>query len=538
MSAATPHAQYAYRRSPDQDRRAPAHHSVVIVGAGPVGLSLAIDLAQRGRNVVLLDDSDRIGGGSRAICFARRTLEIFDRLGVGDRMIEKGVTWEKGKVFQGEELLYEFNLSPEGGCKRPAFINLQQYYVEHFLASRAAELPQIDARWRNRVIAVVAAPDHVRLTIETPDGAYEMTSDWLIACDGARSTIRTSLGLEFAGTAFNDQFLIADVKMAADFPSERWFWFDPPFHSGKSALLHKQPDNVWRIDLQLGPEANAEDEKRPEAVRPRIERMLGRNDFELEWLSVYRFQCRRLRRFVHERVVFAGDAAHLVSPFGARGANSGVQDADNLGWKLDVVLSGGAGPTLIESYDIERAAAADENIRHSTSATDFIAPHSGGEARWRNAALSLARDVDFAKRFVNSGRLSTASSYRESPLSTPDAETWPGALGPGDALPDAPLQNGSGEPVWLSDVVGAAFSEICLGDAHRPEIPGVERIILCPQDAAGAGPRDVEGVFAARTGLRPGDVLLVRPDGHIAARLRSPSMSDLDQAMGRARGVR
>jgi 3-(3-hydroxy-phenyl)propionate hydroxylase len=415
---------FPYRRSPDQDR--PARRPVVVVGAGPVGLTAAIDLALKGVPVVLLDDAGRIGEGSRAICFAKRTLEIFARLGVAGPMLEKGVTWQRGKVFRGEEELYAFDLLPEGGHAMPAFINLQQYYVERFLVDRAAGLPNLDLRWRNKVGGLEPLNDGARLTIETPDGPYRLEADWLIACDGARSPCRRMLGLDFAGEVFEDRFLIADVKMRAPFPPERWFWFDPPFHAGRSALLHKQPDDVWRIDLQLGPEADAEAEKRPERVRPRIERMLGHREFSLEWVSVYTFQCRRLARFVHGRVVFAGDAAHQVSPFGARGANSGVQDADNLGWKLAAVLAGEAPQSLIDSYDAERGAAADENIAHSTRSTDFIAPRSAQELRFRDAALDLAREAPFARRMINSGRLSTATAY-DTVLSTPDRDAWAGA---------------------------------------------------------------------------------------------------------------
>ena len=264
--------QFGYRRCPDQDRREPARHPIVVVGAGPVGLSAAIDFAQRGRHIVLLDDADRIGEGSRAICFSKRSLEYWDRLGVGERMVEKGIVWQVGKVFLGDELVYRFDLLPEGGHKMPAFINLQQYYAEKFLCERVAGMPQIDLRWRNKVVGLQPANDHVRLTIDTPEGPYSVAAEYVIACDGARSSLRGMLGADFVGETFEDQFLIADVRMNAAFPTERWFWFDPPFHSGQSALLHKQPDDIWRIDLQLGPDADPEFEKRPENVRPRIER--------------------------------------------------------------------------------------------------------------------------------------------------------------------------------------------------------------------------------------------------------------------------
>ena len=257
-----------------------------------------------------------------------------------------------------------------------------------------------------------------------------MHAQYVVACDGARSSLRQMVGAEFSGQVFEDQFLIADVKMTAAFPTERWFWFDPPFHAGRSALLHKQPDDIWRIDLQLSPDADATTEKKPENVRPRIARMLGHDKFDFEWISLYKFQCRRMDRFVHGRVIFAGDAAHQVSPFGARGANSGLEDAENIAWKLDRVLRKTSPESLLESYHTERSAAADENIRESTRSTDFMAPVTHQEARLRKAVLSLARETEFGKRMVNGGRLSVPSVY-DTPLSTADRDAWRGGPRPG-----------------------------------------------------------------------------------------------------------
>ena len=520
MKAAEPFARFAYRRHADQARATPAEYPVVIIGAGPVGLTLAIDLKLRGIECVLLDDQDRIGEGSRAICFAKRTLEIWDRLGCAAPMLEKGVRWNIGKVFQGEDLLYQFDLLPEPGHKMPAFINLQQYYAEKFLVDRAQTLG-VDLRWLNRVSGIQTGDQGARLTIATPDGAYSLDARFVIACDGARSPTRSLLGLDFMGEAFEDQFLIADVRMTAAFPVERWFWFDPPFHSGQSCLLHKQPDDIWRIDLQLSPDADAEHERQPEVVRPRIERMLGHGDFELEWISVYRFQCRRLERFVHGAVIFAGDAAHQVSPFGARGANSGVQDADNLGWKLAAALQGRAG--LIASYDQERSEAADENILNSTRATDFIAPRQKAEARFRNAALALARQTEFGKRFVNSGRLSTPTAYHESPLSTLDDGAWSVGPLPGAPIPDAPLGNG-----YLSERLGQGFALLRRPDAKEaPAIAGLPLVEATEGDET----------LIQRFDLAPGSAYLIRPDRHVAARFRSPEHTIALTALRRAGGV-
>ena len=530
--------QFGYRRHADQDRTGAdiAEHRVIVVGAGPVGLSLAIDLAQRGQDVLLLDDADRIGEGSRAICFSKRSLEFWDRLGVGDRMVDKGVVWSVGRIFHGDRQLYQFNLLPEQGHKRPAFINLQQFYAEAYLVDRVEQLPSISLRWRNKVVALEQRNDGVALTIDTPDGPYQVHAAYVIACDGARSSLRRMVGAEFSGQVFEDQFLIADVKMTAEFPTERWFWFDPPFHAGRSALLHKQPDDIWRIDLQLNRYADPAVEKQPENVRPRIARMLGHDKFEFEWISLYKFQCRRMDRFIHGRVIFAGDAAHQVSPFGARGANSGLEDAENLAWKLDRVLRGQSPEMLLESYHVERSAAADENIRESTRSTDFMAPNSHQEARLRKAVLSLAKETEFGKRMVNGGRLSVPSIY-ESPLSTSDGEDWRGGPQPGTSMPDAPIAAQSGQAMFLTDAFirqGTRFTLLEFGNGASVAAPeGLGAIRIGGQD----GFVDRDGLATARYDAEPGTAYLLRPDGYVAARFRHATRGALEAALARAVGL-
>jgi 3-(3-hydroxy-phenyl)propionate hydroxylase len=528
--------RFGYRRHADQDRAGAdiPVHPVVVAGAGPVGLSLAIDLAQRGQPVVLLDDADRIGEGSRAICFSKRSLEFWDRLGVGQRMVDKGVVWQVGKIFHGPSLLYQFDLLPEQGHKRPAFINLQQFYAEAYLVDRVSELPQISLRWCNKVVGLEQRNDHVILSIDTPEGSYRVRASYVVACDGARSSLRQMVGAEFAGQVFEDQFLIADVKMTAKFPSERWFWFDPPFHAGRSALLHKQPDDVWRIDLQLDRNADPLVEKRPENVRPRIARMLGHDQFEFEWISLYKFQCRRMARFIHGRVVFAGDAAHQVSPFGARGANSGLEDAENLGWKLDHVLRKASPEALLESYHVERSQAADENIRESTRSTDFMAPDSMYEARLRKAVLSLARETEFGKRMVNGGRLSVPSIY-ETPLSTADDEAWRGGPRPGASMVDAPMTGPSGRAEYLTDAFrkgGRRFTLIEFAKGTPIDPVGDVGVIRIGEPQYS----DPEGLAAARYDAKPGTAYLLRPDGYIAARFHQPTRGGIDAALKRASG--
>ena len=548
--------QFAYRRVDEAPGRV---HPVAIVGAGPVGLAAAIDLAQQGVPVVVLDNDDTLSTGSRAICFAKRTLEIFDRLGCGQRMVDKGVRWNVGRVFLRDEQVYAFDLLPETGHRRPAFINLQQYYVEGYLAERAAEFGNIEVRWKNEVVAVEQHADRATLTIATPDGRYALDARYVIAADGSRSAMRRALGQESHGRTFKDRFLIADVKMKAPFPAERWFWFDPPFHPNQSVLLHRQPDDVWRIDFQLGWDADPVAEKDPARVIPRIKALLGEDvEFELEWVSVYTFSCLRMDSFRHGRVLFAGDSAHGVSPFGARGANSGIQDADNLAWKLRFVLDGAAPDALLDTYASEREYAADENILNSTRSTDFITPKSPVSRIFRDATLTLARTCPFARRLVNSGRLSVPAVLRESALNTPDCagDAFDSCVVPGASSPDAPVKT-QGRDGWLLDLVcGNAFAGLrfCGKDEDARAIAGrlaafkhpgiaLDMLLVLEQGASLDGAalpagvaaiEDAQGVLARRFDAQAGSFYLLRPDQHLCARWRAWDEARVAAAIDRA----
>ena len=536
---------FDYQPNADQATLAPVRRPVAVVGAGPVGLSLAIDLAQRGIPVVVLDNDNTLSTGSRAICFAKRTLEIFDRLRCGDRMADKGVSWNVGKVFFRNEQIYSFDLLPEPGHARPAFVNLQQYYVEGFLAERAGELPLIDMRWKNAVSGVEQHDDHVLLTIATPDGPYQLEVDYVAACDGSRSTTRQLLGLESKGRTFRDRFLIADVRMKHEAPAERWFWFDPEFHPNQSVLLHRQPDGVWRIDFQLGWDADPEEEKKPENILPRVKALLAHSamkdfDFELEWASVYTFSCLRMDKFRHGRVLFAGDAAHGVSPFGARGANSGVQDADNLAWKLAAVLQRRAPDALLDTYGAEREYAADENILSSTRATDFITPKSLVSRLFRDAVLDLAKNHAFARTLVNSGRLSVPATLHGSTLNTPDDGAFDGAMLPGAPAADAPVTLRDGQASWLLPQLGPGFTVLLAapdaGDLAKVDGHGLDVKVLTV-DAAKGDLVDTQGLLARRYDLRPGTVYLLRPDQHVCARWRATGADEVGRAIRRALGI-
>ena len=594
--------RYAYRRPAELDAPDTLHHRpVVVIGAGPVGLAAAIDLAQHGVPVVLLDDDDTVSVGSRGLCYAKRTLEILDRLGCGQPVVDKGVTWNVGRTFFREAEVFHFNLQPEPDHCRPGMVNLQQYYLEQYLVERAMALPTLDLRWKHKVVAVTplgagqpsgadlpgadlpgatlpgAGSPGALIEVETADGRYTLQADWLVVADGARSPVRRQLGLDVEGKIFQDRFLIADVVMQAQmFPdgaSERWFWFDPPFHPNQSVLLHREADNVWRIDFQLGWDADPDEEKKPERVIPRIQAMLGPDrDFLLEWVSVYTFQCRRMQQFRHGRILFAGDAAHQVSPFGARGANSGLQDTDNLAWKLKLVLDGLAPDTLMDSYSDERVAAADENLLNSTRSTDFITPKSAVSREFRNAVLTLAGEHAFARALVNSGRLSVPAHLTASALNTPDGAEFNSVMQPGAPVADAPVRqrvaadaDGVGGEAdswtdgWLLSHTGGRFVLLLFADspealdvatlqALQPLASGripVHTVLICSQTdspPAGTTPAgctlliDHQGAAARRFDGQPGTAYLLRPDQHVAARWRWLDAAAVADALARATG--
>jgi 3-(3-hydroxy-phenyl)propionate hydroxylase len=546
--------KFDYRTPPEIASGKTLKVPVVVVGAGPVGLGAALDLQLHDIPVLLLDEDDTVSIGSRGVCYAKRALEILDRYGVGDAVCSKGVSWNVGRTFFREQEVYNFNLVPEPDHHRPGMVNLQQYYLEEYLATRAASRPNIDLRWRNKVVSVAQTGKTVTLKVETEDGFYTVETDWLIAADGARSPIRRMLGLDIEGKIFMDRFLIADVVMKADFPAERWFWFDPPFHPGQSVLLHKQADSVFRIDFQLGWDADPEEAKKPENVLPRIKAMLGdEREFELEWVSVYTFQCRRMGSFNHGHVLFIGDAAHQVSPFGARGANSGLQDADNLGWKLKLVLDGKAPAALLDTYSEERIFAADENLVNSTRSTDFITPKSKVSRTFRNAILSLAKDHAFGRALVNSGRLSVPAFLTTSSLNTPDCapDVFAGRMLPGAPMDDAPVLD-NGDESWLLNKVGNRFFALyfaddpdaldaatvaALSDLSFDSI-AVQPLVISrkPGVVAGGIPglEDPRGIAAQRYDAKPGTVYLLRPDQHVAARWRTLDAKKVKAAVARA----
>lgn len=533
---------YPFKYVADLDAKTPQQYQVVIIGAGPVGLTAALDLANRGIPSVIITKEKTVSVGSRALCFAKKTLEIVNRINQEalNKMLQKGITWNLGKVFYKDDEVYKFNLLPEEGHKVPAFINLQQYYFEEYLVDKAHQNPLVDVRWHSQANFVEQDEDKVVLDIQTPKGNYKLHANYVLACDGVHSPTREAMGIPYEGELFEENFLIADIVMENDFPTERWFWFDPPFNKGQSALLHKEPDGVWRIDLQLGWEGVDKDkELDQERIKKRLRAMLGEDcKFELEWTSIYNFRCMRIAEMVHDRVIFLGDSAHQVSPFGARGANGGVQDTDNLIWKLAYVLQGKAPKSLLNSYQEERSPAANENIYHSSNATDFISPKSVISTMFRNQTLDLAKEHPFARQLVNSGRLSKPYKYLSSNLITPDAEVWEGNVQPGCAFSDVQLEK-NGETLHLIDQLSNDFTVIVYGDTTIDPSRLLEglniKVIHISEKASTPNTYiDTHLYFKDRYAVDSNSWYVIRPDHYIAARGKSLNYQRINNAIRKA----
>jgi 3-(3-hydroxy-phenyl)propionate hydroxylase len=493
---------------------------VLIVGGGPVGMSGALLLARLGVPSVVLEAApERQTTGSRSICVQRDVLDILERVGLGRTLVDAGVTWYTGRIYYREHEVSTITFPADAGGAFPPFVNIPQSDVECLLERRIRDEPLIDLRYGHRVTELASSPAGVCLRVSTPDGPAEILGTHCIAADGARSTVRELLGLGFDGHSFDDQFLITDIRAKLDFPvPERRFYFDPPANPGRQVLLHPQPDHVWRIDWQvpngfdLAAESGAGLERRVRAI-------VGDSDYEVRWLSVYRFHQRRTPAMVRGRVLLAGDAAHVMSPFGARGMNSGIADVDNAAWKIALDRARQAGPALLASYDHERGAAADENLRITGRTMRFLVPRTDEERAHRRAVLERSVHDPAARKEIDSGKLSEPFWYLDSPLTTPadpaEIAAFPVEPGvarpplPGVLCPDLPLPGGD----RLRARLGPEFTVLAGPNA------GIDGVVLSPDAAE-----------TLRIG--PSGAALVRPDGYLAAVLTG---GDLDADLAAAR---
>ena len=494
-------------------------YPVVIAGGGLAGLTLACDLALRGIRAVLLDEDDTVGvrgASSRGICYAQKSLELFDRLGIYERIRAKGVTWSVGRTFSGADELYAFNLKDESQSEQPPFINLQQFYLEWFLVDRIVELGGTDLRWKSKVGTVEAATDHVRVAVETPAGDYALEAEWFIDATGANSRIRNALGLQVNPSRSTDRWCITDVKFKQHFATERWTWIDAPFNEGRAVWQHLMADDVWRLDYQMSEDADPEAISQPEVAGSRLRQQLGPDvDFEFVWIGPYQYRDHLLEQFRVGRMIFIGDSAHVVSPFGARGGNNGIQDANNLGWKLALVLQGEAGDGLVDSFHDERFAAAEENLKVTSRTTRFLAPRSAAEHRMRRAVVALARRHEFARRLSNTGRMAQANAYPPSACAPGGAWSVQNVAFDGTTV----MQCLAGRTCFVAFALGADAATLAtlrsLTDRYPVEVRGLEA----------ASP------LALHFGAAEGAVMLVRPDAYVAAVLLEPSVKTLERAL-------
>jgi 3-(3-hydroxy-phenyl)propionate hydroxylase len=557
------------------DGRDPVTRPVAIVGGGPVGMTLALALARQGVRSVLIEADDSVCTGSRAICISRRSLEIFKRLGVVDGFLRKGLPWTGGRSFYRDTEVFRFTMHQDDEQSLPPMVNIAQYQIEQLLldeVERHADL--IEVRWQTRVTGIEQRPEGgATLTLRTAsanDSAWQMRADWVVACDGGRSTIREALGLKLTGTTYEGRYVIVDIELDSARATERLAYFDPPSNPGSTVLVHKQPDNVWRIDYQLRDDEDPEAAVKPENVMPRVQSVLDSmgetGAWSPIWITVYKANALTLERYRHGCVLFAGDAAHLVPIFGVRGANSGIDDADNLGWKLACVVKGIASPGLLDSYSDERVFAARENLSYGMKSTEFMAPPSFAFDLMRTAVLGLAEKHAAVRPLINP-RQTHAIAYVHSPLNEAAGKVVDNAAGnvaadafsrgpaPGAVLPECRLlkrgDDGASVAIHLTDLLAPGFAALRFGaDATQDDawaqlqrtlderrIP-FKAITLVNGDAPCTTPAayvaDPTGHLHDMLDAQPGTVYLIRPDGHVLARWRNGSATATQRALNAA----
>ena len=443
--------EYPFVTPPELAQNKTLRHAVVIVGGGITGLTLACALANLGIKAVLLDEDNTVGvkgASSRGICYTQKSLEIFHKLGIFDRIAKKGIQWSVGRTFAGNDEVYNFDLKQQSNfslSEQPAFINIQQFYIEGYLVERIQELGHVDLRWHSRVKAFKQNTNFATLTVETPEGTYDIQADHVIDASGSHTPFHAWTGVTMESKKGDDRWCIADVKFDTRPPTERHTWIEAPFNENRAVWQHLMADDVWRIDYQMEPNADAAYISREDVVRERLERQFGKDvKVDIVWVGPYAYKSQCLNTLRMGRVFFIGDTAKIVNPFGARGGNTGVADADNLAWKLAAVLRGHADEALLESYNDERHDAAKENVKVTRRTARFLRPADGIERAFRKATISLAKQYPFARSLVNTGRMAVANTYSGSRICGDNG---------GRSVQNVRFQWQQGKPGCLNDLI-------------------------------------------------------------------------------------
>ena len=513
------------------------HTPVAIVGSGPAGMVTALELARHGVRSVVLSAELQLSQGSRAIVFTRRSMEILQQVVVADRMTEGGLPWRFGNSYYRGQRVFRMEAPHDADDRFFPMLNVQQQYMEEYLSDACLAHPLIDFRWGNKVVKVEQSAERATLEVDTPEGPYALTADWVVAADGGRSPIRTALNLQMEGASYEGFFVIADIKIDLPLPTERLAYFDPEWNPGNTILMHREPHGIWRVDYQLPPGETPEEALRPESLKARIDAQLAMIGFagtpwEMDWSSVYSARTLTLPDYVHGRVIFTGDAAHLLPIFGVRGANTAFQDAQSLGWHLAYVVKGIAGPALLANHSTERVGAAREIIDEAGKSTRFMTPPSAGFRLLRDAVLSLSLTQDFVRPLYH-WRTSRPHEYTHSALNSAGDDNALFTTGPAHGAPPQNIRLGADD--FLLDHLGGGFDLLYFTEAATVPAPllavvneararGVPlKLIAVGADTPVAGADltlpDVHGHFRQRYGiLASGGAYLFRPDQHICAR--------------------
>ncbi|MEG0148696.1 MAG: FAD-dependent monooxygenase [Comamonas sp.] len=530
-------------------------HPIVIVGTGPVGLTTALEIARHGQRCVVLESELQVSEGSRAIVFTRRSMEILQQVGVAHRVTETGLPWCFGNsIYRGQRVFRMENARTDDDRFFP-MINLQQQYLEEYLVDAVQAHPLIELRWGNRVNQVEQVGGKAVVEVDTPEGSYELQADWLVACDGARSGIRSAMHLQMEGASYEGRFVIADIRIDLPLPTERLAFFDPSWNPGNTILMHREPHGIWRVDYQLPAGEDPEDALKPESLKARIDAQLemigfGGTPWEMDWSSVYSARALTLPNYVHDRVIFAGDAAHMLPIFGVRGANTGFQDAQALGWRLALVAKGAASPQLLQSYSSERVGAAREIVEEAGKSTRFMAPPTRGFRLLRDAVLSLSLSQPFVGPLYH-WRTSRPHEYAQSPLNSVGDDNLLFKAGPAHGAP--PVNVRFAADSYLLDHLGGGFDLLYFNDGAA--VPAELRRVVDGVKARGVGVRliavssqpvaavegadltlhDGDGRCRARYGvMAKGAAYLLRPDQHVCARWMALDANRLQAAFNLA----